>query len=91
MNILRELQSLGFNLSLNKPKILCKVFEDNSSTLEMATNHKFCPHTKHINVKLHHFRNYVLHSDIAIHAINTKDQLADYLTKPVNDSTLVRL
>jgi len=32
-----------------------RVFEDNSSALEMATIHKFNLRTKYINVKLHYF------------------------------------
>ena len=82
---------MGIKLNNNKPTIACKVFEDNSGALEMATTHKFCPRTKYINVKLHHFHDYVTGGDITIHAINTKDQLADYLTKPVNEETLLHL
>ena len=62
---------------------MCKVFEDNSGALEMAVNHKYRPRTKHLNVKLHHFRDYVTRKEITIEKINTLDQLADYLTKPV--------
>jgi hypothetical protein len=36
-----------------------------------------------LNVKLHHFRDYVTRKEITIHPIGTSDQLADYLTKPV--------
>ena len=49
--------------------------------------------TKHLNVRLHHFRNYhyVERQEISIHAINTtNDQPADYLTKALNEDTLKR-
>jgi len=52
---------MGIKLNNSKPKVSCKVFEDNSGALEMATTHKFQPQTKHINVKLHHFHDYVAH------------------------------
>ena len=67
------------------------MFEDNSGALEMATNHKFRPRTKHLNVKLHHFRDYVSRGDIKVLPISTDDQLADYLTKPVSQEILERL
>ena len=73
------------------PKVMCKVFEDNSGALEMATNHEFRPRTKHVNVKLHHFRDCVARGIISIHPINTTLQLADFLTRPVNEETLTRL
>ena len=91
MNILRECNDNGFNLKNVTPTITCKVFEDNSGALEMATTHKFRPRTKHINVKLHHFLDYVVRGDIIIKAISTTNQLADFLTKPVSEDTLRRL
>ena len=47
--------------------------------------HKYRPRTKHLNVRLHHFRDFVERKEITIHAINsTKDQPADFLTKALN-------
>ena len=73
-----------------RPKVHCKVFEDNSGAIEMATVHKVRPRTKHLNVRLHHFRSYVDSGQISIHPIRTEDQPADILTKPVNVETLRR-
>ena len=83
MELLREMKANGFPIFKTKPKIHCKVFEDNSGALEMAKNHKFRPRTKHLNVKLHHFRDYVTRGEISLHKIESKEQLADFLTKPV--------
>ena len=91
MNMLREFKSAGINVNSTTPLVTCKVFEDNSGALEMASVHKFRPRTKHINVKLHHFRDYVTRGDIVIKAISTIHQLADYLTKPLNFDTLAPL
>ena len=91
MNMLREFKSAGINVNSTTPLVTCKVFEDNSGALDMASVHKFRPRTKHINVKLHHFRDYVTRGDIVIKAISTVRQLADYLTKPLNFDTLVPL
>ena len=39
---------------------------------------------KHINIRYHHFRSYVSNKIIQIMKIDTKDQPADILTKPVS-------
>jgi hypothetical protein len=66
-------------------------FRRYSGALEIAKIHKYRPRTKHLNVKLHHFRDYVTRGEITINPIDTKDQLADYLTKPVNVHILRKL
>jgi len=91
MQLLREMKRLKFPIATATPTIKCRVFEDNSGALEMATNHKFRPRTKHLNVKLHHFRDYVARKEISIEKIDTLSQLADFLTKPVNEDILIPL
>jgi hypothetical protein len=91
MELLKELKKKKFPVRSTIPNVHCKVFEDNSGALEMATVHKSRPRTKHLNVKLHHFRDYVTRKEISIHPIDTSMQLADYLTKAVNWVTLSRL
>ena len=80
-----------FPVNKTAPTIQCRVFEDNSGALEMANNHKYRLRTKHLNVKLHHFRDYVTRQEIFIQKIETKSQLSDYLTKPVNEQILCKL
>jgi len=84
MEILKEMKQRGFPVSTTNSKVHCKVFEDNSGALEMAKIHKYRPRTKHICVKLHHFRDYVVRKEISIHPIDTKLQPADFLTKPLS-------
>ena len=91
MELLKEMKKLGFPVRSTVPKMHCKVFEDNSGALEMATTHKYRPRTKHLNVKLHHFRDYITRKEISIHPIDTSNQLADYLTKAVNQPILEKL
>jgi len=59
------------------------LFEDNEGTLQLATEHKYRPRTKHICVKYHHFRQYVKDKVISIRSIDTNDQQADIMTKPL--------
>jgi hypothetical protein len=84
MNLLQEVKSKGFPVFKMKPKLHWKVFEDNSGTLEMAKTHKYRTRTKHLNIKLHHFRDYVTRGDISIHKVDITEEIADILTKPVS-------
>ena len=68
----------------------CKVYEDNSGALEMAREYKYCPRNKFLNIKIHHFRDYVERREISIHKVSTHDQHADYLTKPLNEATHIK-
>ena len=67
----------------SQPTVQCKVFEDNSGALELAMTPKMRPRTKHINVKFHHFRDYVKRKLITILPICLEDNPADTLTKPL--------
>ena len=84
MELHQELCTHGFNFTAIQLTIHCKVFEDNSGALEIATVHKMRPRTKHINTQYHHFRQYVEQGHIAIITIATEDQCADLLTKPLS-------
>lgn len=84
MEVIKEINKFKLIKSRFIPKARCKVFEDNSSALEMAKNHKCRPHTKHLNVKYHHFQDYIEKGETNIHKIVTSEQLANYLTKPVS-------
>ena len=72
------------------------VHKDNLSAISMAESLKFTPCTKHIAIKYHHFCSRVQTSfnksgDIKLKYISTKQQLADILTKPVDDNSFFRL
>jgi hypothetical protein len=49
----------------------------------MSTVHKTRPRTKHIYIKYHHFRELVKDGSIKLVKIDTKQQQADILTKPL--------
>ena len=51
----------------------------------MAKEYKYRPRKKFLNIKLHHFRDYVERGEITIHKVSTHDQRADYLTKPLDE------
>jgi hypothetical protein len=90
MELIKELKAHGFNMISVTPKIHCKVFEDNSGAIEIANVPKMRPRTKHINIKYHHFRDYVERGEITIQQIASEDQPADMLTKPLNSQLINR-
>ena len=81
MNLLEELQGLGVSIPFSKPVIKCQTFEDNSACIELAKEPKLRPRTKHLSVRLHHFRDYIVRGKITVEYVNTKAQIADLLTK----------
>jgi hypothetical protein len=73
-----------------KPYVYCKVFEDNSSALELARLPKLCPRTKHINVCYHHFHEHVRNGLIKIFPLRTKNQIANALTEAPPQNVIQR-
>jgi hypothetical protein len=83
MGLLQGIKEQDFKVLCTKPYVYCKVFENNSGTLELARLPKLCPRTKLINICYHHFCKHVRKGLIKIFPIDTKDQIADALTKPL--------
>ena len=84
--MMKELNCV-LKMNTSKPDFFCQVFEDNRSTITVATSKKYTPRTKHIALKYHHFRQYVNNKSIRIQAINTTQQIADIFTKPLPDDS----
>ena len=80
--MLQEMQQLGFTVHATSANVHCKLFQDNSGAIEIANNPKYRPRTKHINQRYHFFRSHV-RSHITVLPIDSNDQVADTLTKPL--------
>ena len=52
---------------------------------------KFSPRTKHIAIKYRHFREHVKNKTIRVVAIDTKEQIADIFTKPLEKAAFEHL
>jgi hypothetical protein len=48
------------------------------------------PRTKHLNIKYHHFREEVKKGTVSVHYVNTGEQMADMLTKPLEQTLFER-
>ena len=90
MNLISEMNKNGCGMPLTTPRIHCRVFEDNSGALELAKVPKMRPRTKHINIIYHHFRNFIRNGKITVWPIDTDEQPADMLTKPLPVAKFVR-
>jgi hypothetical protein len=90
MNLIGEMKDKGFQVICTQPYVYCKVFEDNSGALELARLPKLRPRTKHINVCYHHFCEHVRKGLIKIFLIDTKNQIADALTKALAQNDFTR-
>ena len=66
MELIKELSQLGIPVPTTQPKLHAKIFEDNSGALEIAKVPKMRPRTKTLNVKYHHFRDYIERGEITI-------------------------
>lgn len=88
--VLFELSSC-FSIKSTKLILRCDVYEDNAGAIELASNPKYRPRTKHIAVKYHHFRERVEHGDVVVKKISTHLQKADLLTKALGYTTFKRL
>ena len=93
VEMIKEMIGQGRIVS-DKATVFCRVFEDNSGAIEVATNvknPKMRPRTKHINTKYHHFRSKVMDGTLQIEHVPTQDMVADILTKCVNENILIKL
>jgi hypothetical protein len=90
MNLLQEMREQDYQVICTKHHVYCKVFEDNSGALEIARLPKLRPRTKHINICYHHFHKHVQKGLIKIFSVDTKDQIADALTKALAQNDLQR-
>jgi hypothetical protein len=90
MQLIKEIQDRGFKVPTTTPAIHCRLFEDNSGALELARVPKLRSRTKHMNLKYHHFRSFVQRRLITIHHIDTLEQPADVMTKPLGEDDFKR-
>ena len=84
IDLVREMNTnKTFRLKYERAKMHCRIFEDNSGALEIAKIPEIRPRTKHLNNRFFHFREHVERGDMSVHDIDTNNQCADMLTKPL--------
>ena len=83
--LMKEAEEMKLPIIPLPPQVHCKLFEDNSGAIEIAKVPKMRPRTKHLNVKYHHFRSFVLDGTVSVHQVSTTEQVADIFTKALNE------
>jgi hypothetical protein len=81
----QTLRDYGYKLS--KVPLLCH----NESAIRMADNPVEHSRTKHIDIRYHFLIDHQQKGDIEIAYVNTHNQLADILTKPLDEKTFSKL
>ena len=76
-----------FGLELTKVPLLC----DSTSAISVAKNLVLHSKTKHIEVRFHFWRDHYEKGDIDLWHVETQNQLADILTKPLDQAMFSRL
>jgi Reverse transcriptase (RNA-dependent DNA polymerase) len=94
LSLRNQLEEMMNELKIQKElkfKAHSQVFEDNAGALALTTLLTLTPHSKHYATKYHFFKLRTKEQGgmLDIKKINTKDQVADILTKPL-DTTLFR-
>ena len=72
------LTEIGHNIPLP-----ITVMEDNQACIEVATRQQYSSRLKHVQIKCQFVREQVTNGVIRLVYCNTKDQLADIMTKPL--------
>ena len=92
MNLFKEIKPY-MELDIKESQMFCTIHEDNTSCITMAKSQRFTPRTKHISLKYHWFRSFITGPSklLDIKYINTKEQIADIFTKPLDVSLFLHL
>ena len=57
---------------------------DNTSAINISKNPVLHSRTKHIEIRHHFIRDHILKGDVVLEFVDTKNQLANIFTKPLN-------
>uniref|UniRef100_A0A7S2WH52 Uncharacterized protein n=1 Tax=Eucampia antarctica TaxID=49252 RepID=A0A7S2WH52_9STRA len=90
MRLLKEMEKYGIVKYVSPPTVHCRLYKDNGGALKMTREYKYRHCTTFLNIKLHHFKDYVEKGDISIHKIVTYDQSADYFNNLLEDAIFVK-
>ena len=80
-------QLLDYGLQVERISIFC----DNTSAIAITENPVQHSRTKHIDIKYHFIREYVMNGTVELHFVPSEKQLADIFSKPLVESTFSRL
>ncbi|KAE9066920.1 hypothetical protein PF010_g27676 [Phytophthora fragariae] len=62
--------------------------EDNQGAMALTKNVGYQARTKHIDIRYHFIREKVVSNEVELEYVDTKNQLADFMTKGLSSKTL---
>ncbi|KAE9184122.1 Retrovirus-related Pol polyprotein from transposon TNT 1-94 [Phytophthora fragariae] len=62
------------------------IYEDNQEAMALAKNVGYQARTKHIDIRYHIIREKVVSNEVELEYVDTKNQLADFMTKAIGGS-----
>ena len=65
-----------------------KLFVDNRSAIDLASNPVNCQRSKHIDIKYHYIRTEIKDGNVKLHHIPSNENIADLFTKPLSRNAL---
>lgn len=68
---------------LQGSEVRVTLYEDNQSVIKLCKNPQFHHKLKHIDIKVHFIRDKIKSNILTVLYVNTNDQVADVLTKPL--------
>src|SRR5277367_6281473 len=80
------LSSIGLSPTSATP-LLC----DNNAAITLSEDPAFHARVKHFDIRYHSLRERVQSNDISLSYVNTKDNIADIFTKPLDTTAFTRL
>lgn len=78
---------LDFNVSPDAPLL----YTDNQSCMKMIKHDRFSHRTKHIDTKFHHFKDNIEKQLIKLDYVESKNNIADLMTKPLGGNKIEEL
>ena len=80
-------QLLDYGLQVERIHIFC----DNTSAIAITENPVQHSRTKHIDIKYHFIREHVMNGTVELYFVPSEKQLADIFTKPLDESTFLKV
>ena len=75
-----------YGLNISKSPIYC----DNTSAINLSKNPTHHARTKHIDITHHFLKDNISKEITSVEFINAENQIADILTKPLNESIFTK-